>query len=92
MRQESGIFGWIYTLLEIIGLVTEREPEATDEGMELYEEELDELEALVDEKYGGEDGVKTEVGDDAVGWGLAGSEDEPGNRAGSDTPFKWKER
>ncbi len=82
----------IYSLLRLIGLMTEREPEATEEDMELYEEELDELEALVDEKYGGEDGVETEVGDDAAERGAAESEDEPGNRAGSDTPFKWKER
>lgn len=82
----------IYDLLQLIGLVTEREPEATEEDMELYEEELDELEALVDEKYGGEDGIETEVGDDASGWGLVGPGKKSGNRADGDTPFKWKER
>ncbi len=62
MRPESGIPGLIYDLLRLIRLVSERQPEATEEDMELYEEELDELEALVDQKYGAETGVGKEVG------------------------------
>lgn len=82
----------IYDLLRLIRLVSERQPEATEEDMKLYEEELDELETLVDQKYGAETGVEKEVGDDADVRGLAESGKKPGKRGDSDSPFSWRER
>ena len=72
--------------------MSERQPEATEEDMELYEEELDELETPVDQKYGAETGVEEQVGDDAAVRGLAESGKKPGKRWDSDSPFSWRER